>query len=71
MKTKPTKAWVGAVGSTLTALTTFWASTAVFLSDDAVDFNEIGSLVSLGLSLGGTVYGIWRTENKPVVDTQL
>lgn len=57
------KAWVAAVGSTLTAASTAWATVTVAVSDDTVDVNEIGSLVALALSLVGTVFGVWRTKN--------
>lgn len=63
--TKPAKAVVAAVGATLTAVTSAWATVTVAMSDDAIDVAEVGSLVTLALSLAGTVWGVWKTRNAP------
>lgn len=58
------KAWVAAAGATLTAVTTAWASVTTTFSDNVVDAGEAGTLLTVALSLAGTVYGVWRTPNE-------
>jgi hypothetical protein len=67
-KTKFTshKAVVGAIGSTITAVSTAWAAVSLALSDDVVDLNEYGSLATAAVTLVGTVYAIWKVENKVI-----
>ncbi len=64
-KTTAAKAWVAAVGTTLTALTTALAAVSLALSDDALNMNEVSAIITAALTAGLTVYGVWRTENKP------
>lgn len=64
--TKPTKAIVAAVGSTLTALMTALATVTLVLDDDAVDLNEVSSLATAALSLVMTIYAVWKVPNRPV-----
>lgn len=59
MKTKPTKAIVGAVGAFVTVLV------AVF-ADDVVSVDELGQIAAALVPLAVTVYGVWRVTNKPV-----
>ena len=64
-KTTAAKAWVAAIGTTLTALTTALAAASLALADDALDLNEVSAIVTAAITAGATVYGVWRTENKP------
>lgn len=66
MKFTTHKAWMAAIGSTITALSTFWASASLVLSDDQVDLNEYGSLATAVASLVVTVYAVWKVQNKPI-----
>lgn len=65
-KTTNAKAWVAAFGATLTALTTALAAVSLALSDDTVDLAEVAGLVTAALTLGATIYGVWRTPNRVV-----
>lgn len=60
------KAVAAAIGATLTAATTALAAVTLALSDDKIDFAEYGSLATAALTLGATVYAVWRTPNRPV-----
>ncbi len=60
------KAIAAAIGATATALTTALATVSVVLGDDAIDINEILTLVVAASTLVSTVYAVWRTPNKPV-----
>lgn len=61
------KAWVAAIGGTLTAATTALAAVSLALADDAIDVAEVGALATAAATLVGTVYGVWRVENeKPI-----
>ena len=71
MKFTAHKAWMAAVGTTLNAFTVFWASASLVLSDDAVDLNEYGSLATAVATLVGTVYAVWRVENKRIPESTL
>lgn len=62
MKTNA-KAWVAAVGATLTAAATAWATVTTTFSDDVVDVTELGSIATAVTVLVGTVFGVWRVEN--------
>jgi len=64
--TKPTKAIVAGVGTTITALVTMWATVNVAVGDDVVDAGEVGSIVTALITLGLTVYAVWRVPNAPV-----
>lgn len=66
MKFTAAKAIAAAVGSTLTALTTAWATARVVLEDSALDPAEYGLIVTAVATLIGTVYAVWRTPNKPI-----
>lgn len=63
MKTNA-KAWIAAVGATLTAAATAWATVTTTFSDDVVDVAELGSIATAVTVLVGTVFGVWRVENK-------
>ena len=64
--TKPTKAIVTAVGTSLTALTTMWATVSVAASDDVFDAGEVGTMTTALITLGLTVWAVWRVPNRPV-----
>lgn len=64
--TKPTKAIFAAVGTTITALTTMWATVSVATGDDVVDVGEVGSITTALITLGLTVWAVWRVPNRPV-----
>lgn len=61
------KAVVAAIGSTLTALTSALATVTLVLDDDAVDLNEISSLITAVVVLGATVWAVWRVPNEGYV----
>lgn len=65
IKTTAAKAYVAAVGSTLTALTTAVATASLVLDDDAVDLTEVSTIATAVVTLVATVYGVWWTTNKP------
>ncbi|HTS10086.1 MAG TPA: hypothetical protein VMP68_31270 [Candidatus Eisenbacteria bacterium] len=65
VKTTAAKAWISAIGSTITALTTFYAAVQVATADNGLDAGDVSSLLVAGVALVGTVYGVWRTPNKP------
>lgn len=58
------KAWVAAVGATLTAVTASWASVTTTFSDNVVDAAEVGTILTAALSLVGTVIAVWRVPNE-------
>lgn len=60
---KTAKAVVAAIGSTLTALMAALTTVTFVLDDDAVDLNEISSLVTAALTLGVTIWAVWRVPN--------
>lgn len=66
VRTKPAKAVVAAIGGTLTALTTAVATATVVLDDDAVDLAEVTTITTAVVTLISTVYGVWKTVNRPV-----
>lgn len=65
---KTAKAVVAAIGATVTALTTALTTVTFVLSDDAVDVGEIGSLATALVSLGLTVWAVWRVPNEGMID---
>ena len=66
VKTKPAKAWVAGIGTTLTALMTATATATVVLDDDAIDLAEVSTITTAVATLVATVYGVWATKNRPV-----
>lgn len=58
------KTVAAAIGATLTAATTALAAVTLALSDDKIDFAEYGTLTTAALTLGATIYAVWRTPNK-------
>jgi hypothetical protein len=58
------KAWVAALGATLTALTAAVATAQVVLADGKLDFSEYGTIAVAAATLIGTIYGVWRAPNK-------
>lgn len=65
-KTTSAKAVVAAIGATATAVATAVATAQVVLADDKVDFTEYGTIAAAVATLVATVYGVWKTENKPL-----
>jgi hypothetical protein len=61
------KAYVAAIGATLTALTTALGVVSVAVGNDAVDASEMGAIVTAVVTLCATVWGVWRVPNQPVV----
>ncbi len=60
LKVTNAKAIMAAVGGTLTALTTALATAQVVLADDAVDLGEVSTVLLALVTLGTTVYGVWK-----------
>ena len=56
---KVAKAWVAAIGTTVTAL-------AAVFADNIFDGNEAGGLASVVVAAVLTVYGVYKTPNSPV-----
>lgn len=65
MKTKPTKAIVAGIGSTLTAIMTMWATISVAYEDNGIDIGEWGTILSAVLACAGTIRAVWLVTNKP------
>lgn len=70
MSTQPkvtsAKAVVAAIGATATAIATAAATAQVVLADGKLDFSEYGTIATAVALLVGTVYGVWKTQNKPL-----
>lgn len=66
MKYTPAKAWAAAIGTIATAIATAMATVQVVLDDGALDFSEYGMIATAAATLLGTIYAVWKTENKPV-----
>lgn len=60
------KMYVAAVGTTLTAVTTALAVVSVAIGDDAVSMEEVSSIVTALLTMGLTVWGVWKVPNRPI-----
>lgn len=58
------KAWVAAVGATLTAVTAAWASVTTTLGDNHIDGGEAGTILTALFTLVGTVVAVWRVPNE-------
>lgn len=63
--TKPTKAIVAGVGSTLAALSTMWATLSVAAEDNGIDMGEVGTIATAVLVCVATVRAVWQTTNEP------
>lgn len=68
IKVTAAKAKVAAVGATLTAILVALGPLQVALEDDKLDLGEVTTLGGALVTLAATVYGVWRTRNKPVID---
>jgi hypothetical protein len=66
MPTTSHKAWIAALGTTLTSITTALATVQLVLDDDAIDLAEYSTLATAGITLVATIYAVWRTPNRPV-----
>jgi fatty acid/phospholipid biosynthesis enzyme len=58
------KTVAAAIGGTLTALSVALTVVQLALGDGNIDAGEVGTLASAAVTLVGTVYAVWRTENK-------
>ena len=58
------KTVAAAVGSTLTAVMVTLTVVQTVLDDGKLDVGEYSTLFGAGVTLIGTVYAVWRTENK-------
>lgn len=65
VETKPTKAIVAGVGSTLTALTTLWAAFSIAYESNGLDVGEYGTLLTAVLACVGTIRAVWTVTNQP------
>lgn len=63
--TKPAKAVVAAVGNSLAALQIFLGVVTVATSDSAIDVVDVAPLITGAVTLGATVYAVWKTVNEP------
>lgn len=57
---------MAAIGSTISAVSVFWASASLVLSDDQIDLNEYGSLATAVATVVATVYAVWKAPYQPV-----
>lgn len=60
------KAVAAAVGSTLTAVMVALTVVQTVVDDGRLDVGEYSTLFAAGVTLVGTVYAVWKTENKIV-----
>lgn len=67
-RTTNAKAIAAGVGATLTALITALGPLQTALDDGHIDVGEGTTLAGVAVTLVVTVYAVWRTPNKPVVD---
>lgn len=64
-ETKPTKAIVAGIGSTLTALTTLWAGFSIAYESNGIDVGEYGTLLTAVLTCAATIRAVWSVTNQP------
>lgn len=62
---KPTKAIIAGVGSTLTALTTLWATLSLVAEDNGIDLGEVGTIATAVLVCIATIRAVWQVPNNP------
>jgi hypothetical protein len=48
------------------AIGTFIEALKVVLLDNVIDVNEVGSLITSLIILGGTVYAVFKVRNEPI-----
>lgn len=60
------KAVAAAIGSTLTAIGVALTVVQLAIGDGKLDAGEYASLFSTAVTLLGTVYAVWKTENKVI-----
>lgn len=58
------KAIAAGIGSTLTALSVALTVIQLVIDDGRVDVGEYTTLFTAAVTLVGTVYAVWKTENK-------
>jgi hypothetical protein len=58
------KAIAAGIGSTLTAILVALAVVQTVVDDGRLDVGEYSTLFGAAVTLVGTVYAVWRTENK-------
>lgn len=61
--TKPAKAVMAALWNTIAAIQIFLGVVLTATDDGAVDITDVAPLVTGGLTLGVTVYAVWKTRN--------
>ena len=59
------KTVVASVGATLTAFQVALTVVSLAFNDGQLDGGEIGGLVTSGITLVMTVYGVWKVRNQP------
>lgn len=69
MKFTKAKMWAAAIGATATAIATAAATAQVVLDDGQLDASEYGTIATAAAVLFATIYGVWKTENKPIEPT--
>lgn len=62
---KNLKAYVAAVGATLTAASTAWAVVANAYADSGFGLDDVSPILTAVVLFGGTVYGVWKATNAP------
>jgi hypothetical protein len=62
--TKPTKAIVAGIGSTITAITTMWATLSLVAEDNGIDAGEIGIGATAVLTCIATIRAVWQVRNE-------
>lgn len=60
------KTVAAAIGGTLTALMVALTAVQLVLGDGKVDVGEYSTLFGTAVTLAGTVYAVWRTENRVI-----
>jgi len=63
--TKPTKAIVAGIGSTITALATMWATVSIATESNGIDIGEVGVITTAVLACVGTIRAVWLATNEP------
>lgn len=58
------KAIAAGIGSTLTALGVALTVIQLVIGDGKIEVGEYTTLISTAVTLVGTVYAVWKTENK-------
>lgn len=65
------KTVAAAIGTTLTALSVALTVAQDALGDGTVSTGEVATLITTAVTLVGTVYAVWKTENKVLHKTDI